>query len=210
MCAPLSVDGAAAMVAAAVRAAVLAKAPRRTVAAVAAAVACALARPAATAATRPPTAAAPAGASSAAGAAPAERDGGPSPEELLAALRSARAAQRRRKRMRRRAVKEAGRTAAQDEGAEGQPQEPDRGGDPAPSLPSASAQARQLMPPGIRWVQSVWSDHTTFTPVGSASQQVASQSPGPARGQDSGPPSAAATGLHQQHGGLGHRRGGPY
>mmetsp|Transcript_37065 Transcript_37065/g.119451 ORF Transcript_37065/g.119451 Transcript_37065/m.119451 type:complete len:243 (-) Transcript_37065:1935-2663(-) len=139
MCALASADGAAAMVAAAVRAAVLAKAPRRTVAAVAAAVASALARSEATAAVRRPVASVPAGASSRAADDPAESHGGPSPEELLKALRSARAAQRRRRKLRRRAVKEAGRAAETEEGMDWQPQEPDHGGDPAPSLPAVSA-----------------------------------------------------------------------
>ena len=116
MCAPLSADGGAAFLAAAVRAAVLAKAPRRTVAAVAAAVASALARPAPAAATRQPVAKAPAGALSAAAVVMADGDGGSSPEDLLAALRSARAAVRRRKKERRRMSRAASAAAAHGPG----------------------------------------------------------------------------------------------
>lgn len=135
----MSADGAAAMVAAAVRAAVLAKAPRRTVAAVAAAVASALGRLVTAAAVSQPKAKVPTGAKSAAAVGPVESAGVPSPEEMLAALRSARAAQRRRRKQRRRAAKEAGRFAEQEEEVGGQPQEPDPGGDLEPSLPTAGA-----------------------------------------------------------------------
>lgn len=137
MCASFGVDGAAALVAAAVRAAVLAKAPRRTVSAVAASVVSALGRPAA--ATQRPAAQVPTGAQRAAAASFAESAGGPSPEELLAALRSARAAQRRRKKQRRKAAKMAGAESKQEEEATEQPQEPSRGGDLVPSLPAAGA-----------------------------------------------------------------------
>jgi hypothetical protein len=135
-------DGAAAMVAAAVRAAVLAKAPRRTVSAVAAAVATALARSAAPAAVRRPNARVPTEATSATGASPASGADGFSPEELLAALRSARTSQRRRKKLRRRATKLAGRTTEQqDVEAAEQPQVPALGGALVPSLPTASVLA---------------------------------------------------------------------
>ena len=134
MCAPLSMDGAAAMVAAAVRAAVLAKAPRRTVSAVAAAVAAALARSAAPAAVRQPNARVPTGASSATRASPAPGADGFSPEELLAALRSARTSQRRRKKLRRKATRLAGRAAEQHVEEEAElPQEPALGGALVPS-----------------------------------------------------------------------------
>lgn len=135
----MSADGAAALVAAAVRAAVLAKAPRRTVAAVAAAVASALGRLQTVAAAPQSGVKVPTGAKSAAAAAPAESADVPSPEEMLAALRSARAAQRRRRKQRRRAAKEDGRSVEREGEVVRQPQGPDPGGVLEPSLSTAGA-----------------------------------------------------------------------
>jgi hypothetical protein len=103
-------DGAAGLLAAAVRAAILAKAPRRTVQAVAAAVTGVLVRPAADDAA--PLTSVPMVAAGAVA--------GSSPDELAAALRAARAEQRRKKRARRRERKS---LAAPDVGMNDSPEE---------------------------------------------------------------------------------------
>ena len=129
-----SVDGAAALVSAAVRAAILARAPRRTVSAVAAAAVSAIVVANAKAGTDSRSARLPAG---------TEREANPShddgvagdPVALLASLRAVRSARRRRKKLQQKLRRQERRQ--QEEAAAAAPETTDQRGDPVAPAPVA-------------------------------------------------------------------------